>query len=195
MVLQIGMQQLADPVTVPGTVTAATAQGVEISVEVEGVEDGVDVLLMLYCDDGGEAFIGTMVELQSSMDDMSLMMCMFRLAFKKTSVGVRGPNCRGDEEYIVYGVGLSGALEVVKVKSVVEDVQGERLLGTDVRARQLWGGGGGGRRYHSVGAMVGWIMGGKFSVPEPLGPWNPETLRFLEPLKLFSPSTLRPVNP
>ena len=28
------------------------------------------------------------------------------------------------------------------------------------------GGGGGGRRYHGVGAMVGWILGGRFNVSE-----------------------------
>ena len=166
MILQIGMQQLDEFVTVPGVITAETSQGVELSVKVEGVESGVDVLLMLYCDDGGKAFIGSAVELQSSLDDMGLMMCMFRLAFKKSSVGVRGPMCRKEGQYIAHGVGLSGALEVVKVKSIVEDVEDERLLGTDVRAKHLWGGGGGGRRYHGVGAMVGWIMGGGFSVSE-----------------------------
>ena len=166
MVLQIGMQQLDEFVTVPGVVTAKTIRSVELSVKVEGVASGVDVLLMLYCDDGGKAFIGSAVELQSSLDDMGLMMCMFRLAFKKSSVGVRGPMCRKEEIYIAYGVGLSGAREVVKVKSVVEDVENERLLGTDVRAKRLWGGGGGGRRYHGVGAMVGWILGGRFTVSE-----------------------------
>ena len=139
MVLQIGMQQLDEFVTVPGVVTAKTIRSVELSVKVEGVASGVDVLLMLYCDDGGKAFIGSAVELQSSLDDMGLMMCMFRLAFKKSSVGVRGPMCRKEEIYIAYGVGLSGAREVVKVKSVVEDVENERLLGTDVRAKRLWG--------------------------------------------------------
>ena len=166
MLLQIGMQQVDDFVTVPGVVTAVTAQGEQLSVKVEGVENGVDVLLMLYCDDGGKAFVGSAVELQRSLDDMSLMMCMFRLAFKKTSVGVRGPNCRREEQYVVYGVGLSGALEVVKVDSVVEDVEKERLLGTDVRAGHLWGGGGGGTRYHSVGAKVGWLLGVRFSISE-----------------------------
>ncbi len=73
MVLQIGMQQLDEFVTVPGVITAETSQGVELIVKVEGVESGVDVLLMLYCDDGGKAFIGRAVELQSSLDDMGLM--------------------------------------------------------------------------------------------------------------------------
>ena len=72
MVLQIGMQQLDEFVTVPGVVTAKTIRSVELSVKVEGVASGVDVLLMLYCDDGGKAFIGSAVELQSSLDDMGL---------------------------------------------------------------------------------------------------------------------------
>ena len=168
MMLQIGMEQMKEFMSVPGAVTVrpGDASDEELEVEVDGVEGAVDIPLMLYCDDGSEAFEGTADELQSSLDDFSLLTCMFRLTFKASSVGVRGPCCVEAEVYTVYGVGMRGEVEVVTVRTIVEDVAGAHLLGSDIRAKFLWGGGGGGRRYHAVGAMVGWVMGGGFSVEE-----------------------------
>ena len=168
MMLQIGMEQMEEFISVPGAVTVrpGDARDGELEVEVGGVEGAVDIPLMLYCDDGSEAFEGNAVELQSSLDDFSLLTCMFRLTFKVSSVAVRGPCCLEAEIYTVYGVGMRGEIEVVTVRTIVEDVAGAHLLGSDIRARFLWGGGGGGRRYQAVGAMVGWVMGGGFSVEE-----------------------------
>ena len=168
MMFQIGMEQMKEFISVPGAVSVSPGDGVdgEVEVAVDGVDGGVDIPLMLYCDDGSEAFEGTAEEFQQSLDDFSLLMCMFRMTFKASSVGVRGPRCVATEVYTVYGVGLRGGVEVVTVRTIVKDVAGAHLLGSDIRARQLWGGGGGGRRYHAVGAMVGWVMGGGFSVGE-----------------------------
>ena len=55
MMLQIGMEQMRRPVSVPGgvTVRGGVADEEEVEVEVDGLENGVDIPLMLYCDDGG----------------------------------------------------------------------------------------------------------------------------------------------
>ena len=95
MMLQIGMEQLDRLVTVSGVVQVRSGvSGAEVlEVEVGGVEGGVDVPLNLYCDDGGKAFEGSTLALQSSLDDFSPMMFLFRMKFKASSVGVRGPHC------------------------------------------------------------------------------------------------------
>ena len=112
MMLQIGMEQMKEFMSVPGAVTVrpGDARDGELEVEVEGVEGVVDIPLMLYCDDGSEAFEGTAAELQSSLDDFSLLTCMFRLTFKASSVGVRGPCCVEAEICTVHGVGMGGRL-------------------------------------------------------------------------------------
>ena len=168
MMLQIGMEQLDRLVTVPGVVQVRSGvpRAEVLEVEVDGVEGEIKIPLKLYCDDGGKAFEGSALALQASLDDFNLMIFMFRMTFKASSVGVRGPNCVVEETYIAFGVGLRGSVESVTIRTIVQDVAGARLLGSDIRARLLWGGGGGGSRYHAVGAMVGWIMGGGFSVGE-----------------------------
>ena len=70
------------------------------------------------------------------------------------------------EEYAVFGVGLDGGLEEVKVQTISQDIAGERLLGTDIQAARLRGGGGGGRRYHSVRGKIGRLMSMRFSIDE-----------------------------
>ena len=168
MMLQIGMEQLDQLVTVPGVMEISLGEhdGDGLSVEAGGVEGDIKIPLELYCDDGGKAFEGSALSLQSSLDNFSVMMCLFRMTFKASSVGVRGPQCVEEETYTAFGVGLRGGVESVVILTIVEDVTGARLLGSDIRARFLWGGGGGGSRYRAVGVMVGWIMGGGFSVEE-----------------------------
>ena len=61
MMFQIGMEQMKEFISVPGAVTVSPGDGVdgEVEVTVDGVDGGVDIPLMLYCDDGSEAFEGT----------------------------------------------------------------------------------------------------------------------------------------
>ena len=168
MLLQIGMEQLDQLVTVPGVVEVSLGDqdGEGVVVEAAGVDGEIKIPLKLYCDDGGKAFEGSALSLQSSLDNFSIMLCMFRMTFKASSVGVRGPECLVEETYMAFGVGLQGGVESVTIRTIVKDVAGARLLGSDIRARLLWGGGGGGSRHRAVSVMVGWIMGGGFGVEE-----------------------------
>ena len=93
MLLQIGMEQLDRLVTVPGVVQVKSEvpDDEELGVEADGVEGDIKIPLELYCDDGGKAFEGSALSLQSSLDNFSVMLCMFRMTFKASSVGVSGP--------------------------------------------------------------------------------------------------------
>ena len=121
MMLQIGMEQLDQLVTVPGVVEVSLGDhdGEELSVEAEGVEGDIEIPLELYCDDGGKAFEGSALSLRSSLDNFSVMMCLFRMTFKASSVGVRGPQCVLEETYMAFGVGLRGGVESVTIRTIV----------------------------------------------------------------------------
>ena len=166
MVLQMGLLALEEGVHISEVLTVGVRGGDAVEVRVEGLGGGVDVSLLLYCDDGSNARKGGYEMMQAGMDDFSALMCACRLSFKAKSVSVRGPLCMRVEVYVVFGVGLEGEVETVVVRTMCESVKGERLLGTDIEAGRLWGGGGGGSRYRSVGAMAGWIRGGGFGVGE-----------------------------
>ena len=166
MVLQKGIMALEEEVHISDVVGVAVIGGDDLEVQVEGLGGGVDVSLLLYCDDGSNVRRGDQKAVQSGLDDFGILMCACRLAFKGKSVSVRGPFCLREETYVVFGVGLQGEVESVVVRTMWEDARGERLLGTDIKAGRLWGGGGGGTRYRNVGAMAGWIRGGGFSVGE-----------------------------
>ena len=166
MVLQIGILEVEEAVHIGGTVEAPLIDGDVIGVAVDRMGEGIDMSLGLYCDDGSEVGEGGYAAAQKRLGNLSLVACFCRVSFKGPSVGVRGPYCEEGEEYVVFGVGLNGGLEEVKVQTVIQDIAGERLLGTDIQASRLWGGGGGGRRYRSVGGKVGRLMSMRFSIDE-----------------------------